>query len=211
MSYTLTGARKLPIVFPVDDVGLRFRTQQSCLMERPARRAGGMMPNMPAKLTRLELAIIVAALVVLLFSNQPPESGNADVRRDIGLTADALEVIPQPQIDPPEPEEPLNEVPATAPTPDITPDNSDAKTISLPPKPSKRIAMVDARKCDSLKYPHVMYGEISVRWVWNGTKLEPRKVCEVRESNGVVTVWSFDEPHEGVTITEIPTDQTATN
>ena len=40
------------------------------------------MLNTPAKFTRLELVIIIAALVVLVFSNRPPESGNASIRAD---------------------------------------------------------------------------------------------------------------------------------
>jgi hypothetical protein len=67
--------------------------------------------------------------------------------------------------------------------------------------------MVDARNCDSLKYPHVMYGLITVRWVWDGSRLAPQKVCEVKEASGIVSVWSFDEQHEGVTLKEVPEDQ----
>ena len=57
------------------------------------------MPNMPAKLTRLELVIIVSALVVLLLSNQPPEPGNANVRKDIGQATQTTGVLQQTQLD----------------------------------------------------------------------------------------------------------------
>ena len=71
--------------------------------------------------------------------------------------------------------------------------------------------MVDARKCDSLKYPNIMYGEVTVSRVWNGTTFEWRKVCEVKEKDGTTSVWSFDDRHEGVTISELPPDPAPTN
>jgi len=169
------------------------------------------MPNMPAKLTRLELVIIVSALVVLLLGNQPPEPGNANVRKDIGQATQATGMLQQTQLDPPS-SDPIHtddfDAQATAPE---TPDNTIVKSVSqVQPQPKpKRFGMVDARACESLrlKYPHIMYGEVTVRWVWNGTKFEPHKVCEVKEDNGIVTVWSFDDRHEGVYLSEVPADQ----
>jgi hypothetical protein len=94
----------------------------------------------------------------------------------------------------------------------------DRKPVDLPPEPAlqpqtraKQYAMVDARRCNSLRYPDIMYGEVSVRWVWNGAKFVPSKVCEVRESNGVVSVWNFDDQNKGVTITLVPADQVPMN
>ncbi len=167
---------------------------------------------MPAKFTRLELVIIVASLVVLLFSNQPPEPGNADVRRNIEPPADVRGQGPlsQVQLDSPRGGEVSADSSEARQPAAITPDNPKMESVPRPEPQSKRIGMVDARKCDSLKYPNLMYGEITVRWVWNGTKFEPQKVCEVRESNGIVTIWSFDDRHKGVVISELPPDQVPT-
>jgi hypothetical protein len=167
------------------------------------------MPNMPAKLTRLELVIIVSALVVLVFSHQPPERGNADIRNDIGLTAETPSPIPQIQPDPIQPESTPAEVSEAQPPVAPVPDNPIME--SIPARQPKRLGMVDARNRDPIKYPNIMYGQITVRWIWNGTKFEARKVCEVKESDGVVTVWSFDDHHEGVTISEVPADEVPTN
>ncbi len=183
-------------------------------MERANRR----MPTVPAKITRLELVIIVAALVVLLFSRQPPQPGNADIRSDTELpTKNLQDPIPQEpsellrSTDSPEPSltqaaDPGLQSPLTTETDNLTPDS-----IPQPQPRPKRYAMVDARECDSLKYPNVMYGEITVRWVWDGSRLAPCKVCEVKEANGIVSVWSFDEQHEGVTVTPVPEDQVPAN
>lgn len=65
------------------------------------------------------------------------------------------------------------------------------------------MARVDARNARHLGYPEVMYGEITVRWVWNGSRLVPRKVVEVKEPDGTVTIWSFED-QDNVTITELP-------
>ncbi len=70
--------------------------------------------------------------------------------------------------------------------------------------------MVDARNAGNLNYRDVMYGEVKVRWVWNGLKLVPRKVVEVKEPSGVVSVWSFDE-RENILLSELSTDQVPEN
>jgi hypothetical protein len=89
-------------------------------------------------------------------------------------------------------------------------DNQPADPLpQLQPKP-KRFAKVDARKCDSLRYPNVMYGEITARRVWNGTTFEWRTVCEVKERNGTTTIWNLDDRHEGVVISELPPDPAPT-
>jgi len=66
---------------------------------------------------------------------------------------------------------------------------------------AKRIGIVDARNCGNPKYKDLMYGEVTVRWVWNGGKFVPQKVCIVDEGNGVTSIWSFDQQN-GVTVTE---------
>lgn len=183
----------------------RFGTGRSSMMERPTQRADATMPNMPAKLTRLEVAIIVAALVVLLLSNRPPEPGNAEVRTGIEQAVEIPGTLWQVQADPPQSSPIRAEDFMTPPAAARTPDNSTAEPI---PQPRPRLmGMVDARGCDSLKYPNIMYGEITVRWIWNGTKSELCKVCEVKDENGVVTVWSFDGRNDGVIVSPIPADQ----
>ncbi len=61
---------------------------------------------------------------------------------------------------------------------------------------TKRVGIVDARNCDKLNYRDVMYGDVSVRWVWDGQRLAPQKVCVVPESNSVSSVWSFSQPND---------------
>jgi hypothetical protein len=173
---------------------------------------------MPAKITRLELVIIAAVLVVLLFSNRPPQPGNADTRTDIETPAEyPQDSIPQMQPATQQSQAVPDSQPVVTDNPGVQP-STNAGLANLTPESipqaqprAKRYAMVDARNCDSLKYPNVMYGEIAVRWVWDGARFVPRKVCEVRESSGVVSVWSFDEQHEGVVLTEIPADQVPMN
>jgi len=186
-------------------------------MERPASRADKTMPNMPAKITRLELVIIVAALVVLLFSNRPPQPGNAEIRTDTGLMAENMQdPLPQVQSEPSRstvaPESgSFRPYSSTLESPDNSAsDNMTPASIPQPKPRQKRYAMVDARKCDSLRYPNVMYGEITVTRVWNGTTFEWRKVCEVKEKDGTVSIWKFDDRHDGVIISELPSDPTAT-
>jgi len=173
---------------------------------------------MPAKVTRLELVIIAAVLVVLVFSNRPPQPGNAETRTDLDVSVGNPQTSApqrqrepfasqvQPESQPPAVDSPAMQMPLGPKPADLTPEPA-----PQPQTRGKQYAMVDARKCDSLKYPNVMYGEVSVRWVWDGTRFVPRKVCEVRESNGVVSVWSFDDQHEGVTITPVPADQVPMN
>jgi len=184
-------------------------------MERPLEPADRTMPTMPAKVTRLELVIIAAVLAILLFSNRPPQPGNAETRTDLDMPVGS-------------PQAPIAQIPRETFQPqalsEYQPSTVDAQTpvdrkpVDLPPEPAlqpqtraKQYAMVDARRCNSLRYPNIMYGEVSVRWVWNGAKFVPSKVCEVRESNGVVSVWNFDDQNKGVTITLVPADQVPMN
>jgi hypothetical protein len=144
---------------------------------------------------RLELGIVAAALLVLLLCSRPPRSGNADTLPDnLDLTTRM----------PSWPNEPQAAV-ATAPqdlvqnTPDM-PSADSMPPAEMPPR-TKRIGIVDARNCDKLNYRDVMYGDVSVRWVWDGQKLAPQKVCVVPESNSVSSVWSFSQ-HNDVTLSE---------
>lgn len=164
------------------------------------------MLNTPAKFTRLELAIIIAAMVVLVFSNRPPESGNASLHEDAKPAANV-----QTPILPGQPENLMPPDQAGSVSGDgVQSDNLPVTPLPQPQPKPKRIAMVDARKCDSLKYPNIMYGEVTVSRVWNGTDFEWRKVCEIKEKNGTTSVWNFDDRHEGVIISELPPDPAAT-
>jgi hypothetical protein len=69
---------------------------------------------------------------------------------------------------------------------------AEAPLAPIQPK-IRRIGVVDARNCPGLNYKEVMYGEVTVRWVWDGQRLVPRKVCVVQEGNGVTSVWDFDQ------------------
>ncbi len=169
------------------------------------------MPIMSSQTTRLELTIVAAALLVLLLCRQPPKSGNADVRTDMdtatqevtpGTEGAAQETSGGPVSDPLAPADeqrtPGLQTPTITPSPNrITPDNSDPES-AVSSQAKKRMGMVDARNCGRLKYKDVLYGEVTVRWVWDGQKLVPRKVIEVKEKNGVTSIWSFDEQKDVV-------------
>jgi hypothetical protein len=159
--------------------------------------------------TRLELVIVAAALLVLFLCRQPPKSGNAGIHMDVGQTPETgqrtndemqsggdIAAFNQ---------EPSNsQLQAIQLPPDAgTPDNTFTQ-LAVPPRPKmKRIAVVDARKCDGLKYKDLMYGEVTVQWVWEGGKGVFKKVCQVREPSGTVSTWSFDN-NDGIVISELP-------
>ncbi len=145
-----------------------------------------------ARATRVEFIVVSVALLVLLLCSNPPKSGNADVG-DISeqvlpspdLSSDDSEDTPAvDMIDENEP----NEVSLDVPLPD------DATIRQQVP----RVAAVDARSCDGLDYRNVMYGKVTVRWVWNGTQFVPQKVCIVEEEDGDSSVWSFDQQENAV-------------
>jgi hypothetical protein len=155
--------------------------------------------------TRLELVIVGAALLVLLLCRQPPKSGNAGITRDTGLAGQ------QPALQTPEgisratgslPTQTARSLVATPSSDTATSDNRTTDSETPAPPKMKRIGMVDATKCPGLNYKEVMYGEVTVKWVWDGQRMVPRKVCEVREKNGTISTWNFDEPN-GVIITEV--------
>ena len=150
--------------------------------------------------TRLELIIVAAALLVLLFCSRPPRSGNAETRPDATSPAEELrDTEATPQQEDLIPSEPPQSAAAPLPAAEvqnfvpegIAPDNL-ATTLESPQPGRKRIGIVDARNCRKLNYEDVMVGEVTVRWVWDGNKLVPQKVCKVTEQNGVTSVWSFD-------------------
>jgi len=156
--------------------------------------------------TRLELIIAVAAVLLLWVCSRAPKSGNAETRREAVPTAQemALPALPpdaatvaSARVSPPS---------ASVTGPDTTTSMvSDANAMAPmgPAQPRMRsIGVVDARNCDKLNYNNVLYGEVCTRPVWDGQKFVPRKVVVVRESNGVSSVWSFDE-QDNVKLTEI--------
>jgi hypothetical protein len=146
--------------------------------------------------TRLELIIIAAALSVLFLCRQPPKSGNAGVPVDIGHTPETGQRIGNEQMT-------AQDTTASDQESIATPDNTSAQP-AVPPQPKKKpIAVVDATKCNGLKYKDLMYGEVTIQWVWEGGKRVPKKVCQVREPSGVISTWSFDN-NDGIVITELP-------
>jgi hypothetical protein len=174
------------------------------------------MSIMSSQTTRLELTIVAAALLVLVLCRQPPKSGNADIGTDAqtamqelrpGTEDAAQEISGGPGSDPlsgtDDPPTQGLQTPTIAPAPGgATSDNRDAESAG-PSQPKKRMGMVDARNCTRLNYKDVLYGEVTVRRVWDGQKFVLRKVIEVKEANGVTSIWSFDE-HEDVVPSEIP-------
>jgi hypothetical protein len=148
--------------------------------------------------TRLELLIVTVAFVVLLLCSRPPNPGTA---RPIGPASPAAQSVPEPtqKIDVKLPEERNIRQEQTPSAPVAMPRSEPAPQVKLH---TKRMATVDARKCPGLKYRDIMYGEVTVRSVWDGSRFVLRKVCVVAESDGTTTVWSFDDPGDAV-ITEI--------
>ncbi len=148
--------------------------------------------------TRLEFLIVTISFVILLLCSRPPQPGAA-----VTLEPEVSNL--KSQVSNPSP--PAGTV---APAPEAPTAQASPAPVGLPqpeppqaPKPAtRRMATVDARNCPGLNYPEIMYGEVTVRWIWNGDKLVPRKVCLVREPGGATTVWSFDEPGDAV-VTEI--------
>jgi hypothetical protein len=145
--------------------------------------------------TRLELVIVAAVLLVLMLCSRPPRSGNAEVRAG---RADMPIQMPSSR---------KQSTLAVSPVADASMQNNigTAHSEEMPPvdvQPRfKRVGIVDARNCGNPKYRDLLYGEVTVRWIWNGQKMVPKKVCVVDEGNGVTSVWCFDQ-QEGVTITE---------
>jgi hypothetical protein len=166
---------------------------------------------MVLKSTRFELTIVGAAFLVLLLCRQPPKSGNASIVRDAGVMLrqpdrgqkmedSAVAVVSSAADNQPAPEvsSPIAGISNVA-----TSDNTSASSTTPPQPKLKRIAVVDATKCKGLNYKDLMYGEVTVEWVWEGGRQVPKKVCQVREPSGVISTWSFDN-NDGIVITELP-------
>jgi hypothetical protein len=145
---------------------------------------------------RLELVIVSATMLVLLIYSRPPRSGNAEVRPEGMEMTDEMSSQSNDASSPVVPADartPMQELLRTA-RPEPVP--------SDPPLPRKRMAMVDARNTGNPKYARIMYGEVTVRWLWDGAQNVPKKVCIVDEGNGVTSIWSFDDHDENVIIRE---------
>ena len=97
--------------------------------------------------------------------------------------------------------------PLTWPQDTVEPGDPNAATPidqSLPNQQlAPRVGVVDARGVRQSSYNNVMYGDVTVRWVWNGSKFVPQRVCVVKEKDGVSSVWSLDQPGNAV-VSEIP-------
>ena len=147
---------------------------------------------------RIESVIVIAGLLVLMFCSRPPRSGTANVNPVGSETTPAETPIEELSLD--SLPELIESLPATS-----KPTMTEQPAALQVQKPTKRMAKVDARNCPGLKYDKVMYGEVSVQWVWNGHELAPTKVVVVDEGNGVSTIWNF-ESQDGVIVTELPPD-----
>jgi hypothetical protein len=167
---------------------------------------------MMTRSTRLEFMIVTIAFVVLLLCSRPPKPGNAETEDLASPTPQTTWTMLEPAASSPtspvaettEPPEPniVEEAP-------IEPNEILLSDTSAAPKPqTKRMAVVDARACEGLGYNELMYGEVTVRWIWDGNRFVPRKVCVVKEPNGSTSVWSFDQPGKAVIkeIGEAPLD-----
>lgn len=145
---------------------------------------------------RIESVIVIAGLLVLMLCSKPPRSGTANVNPIEGTAPPAdqsveefsLEALP----------EPVELQPATAP-----PATTERPAGNTHQQVSKRLARVDATNCPALGYNEIMYGEVTVQWIWNGHELAPTKVVVVDESDGISSIWTFNDQN-GVIITELP-------
>jgi len=179
---------------------------------------------MLSQTTRLELGIVAAVFLVLFLCREPPKSGNAGVRRDTEPTvpeltqaaedagqtrkndaasnpAAAIGALRSQQAQP-SPISPIalgsgQELASAGRTADNT-----TPEPAVPPARIRRIGVVDARGCQGLGYTEIMYGEVTARQVWDGQQFVWRTVCEVKEKNGVTSVWVFGEDN-GAILSEI--------
>jgi hypothetical protein len=155
---------------------------------------------MLGRTTRLEFIIVTVAFLVLLLCSKPPRPGTAEVGdpypQGTSSQETTLEMLPEvPEV--PSPDPAIEEAPPVEED-EPSPDSDIVAEPAAPAQPAKRVARVDARRCEGLRYDDVMYGEVTVRWVWNGNKLVPEKVCVVEEPNGVSTVWGFNQQDTAV-------------
>jgi hypothetical protein len=164
---------------------------QASKTNRKMKQVGSGVSAMLANSTRLELVIVAAMLLVLMLCNRSPRSGNAEV-----LTG--REEVPSPVEKSTRPVSAVTEARMQSDAETVAPD--ELPPIDMKPR-VKRVGIVDARNSGNPKYKDLMYGEVTVRSIWNGGRFVWKKVCVVDEGNGVTSVWSFDQ-QDGVTITE---------
>jgi len=165
-----------------------------------------------ARATRIEFVIVSVAMLVLLLCSKPPRSGSAGVAEfedfDTPLASSTEQAPTEDDRDALAGDRTREET--NSPEPNES-DERPAETLETLSEPvpegmDTRFATVDARNCNRLDYGDVMYGEVTVRWVWNGTKFVPHKVCVVREKNGVSSVWSFDQSQDAA-LSEVTPEQ----
>ena len=149
--------------------------------------------------TRLEFIIVAVALLVLLMCSQPPKSGNANVPvppsepfADGGSDNPPVPGDSAPDLIEPaselqtETSAPTSEIPAVPQTPQSTfTEPAQVRTV--------RLRSTAARNTAAPNNPKTPGEEVTVRYVWNGTKLVPQKVRIVDEGNGVRSIYSFDK------------------
>lgn len=163
--------------------------------------------------TRLEFVIITVVFLVLMLSSKPPQPGSAEIedagQPELGSldteSPVSWQTLPNPE---PEPETSASaDTPATVAA-DPQPETEPLELIEPvePDPPAPRVGLVDARNCEGLNYDDIMAGEITVRWVWDGQKLAPEKVCVVHEPDGGTTVWRFNQQGRSV-LAEIDSSQ----
>lgn len=156
---------------------------------------------MLARTTRLEFLIVTVGLLVLLFCSKPPQPGSAEVEH----------ALPAGQVSSWPPEDDDFRVDGNLPDSQTQGDESSDPSLldaeSTPPEDDSsggqqppRMGAVDARNIGQLPYNDVMYGDVTVRWVWNGRRFVPQKVCVVTEKDGVSSVWRFDEKDNTVVL-----------
>ncbi len=165
---------------------------------------------MLGRTTRLEFIIVTVAFLVLLLCSKPPRPGTADVElAELDVQAsqgESLAVLPADPTPPVEVNMPQPVDLGAPPPQELALEVDDVQETRPADVPVARQAVVDARRCEGLDYGQPMKGEITVRWVWDGQKLVPQKVCEVKEANGVTTVWRFD-PQGKALLAEIEADR----
>ncbi len=144
--------------------------------------------KMWARTTRLELLIVTIGLLVLLFCSKPPQSGSAHVY-------DRMPQESRPQFDQNDPSMPL-------PEDDAEHGPLDAQDEESNRQQTDGTGGVDVRNTAPLPDDNALDGDVTVRWVWNGTRFAPQKVRIVKERDGVSSVWSLD-PQDKTVLSEV--------
>ena len=163
--------------------------------------------KMLARTTKLEFLILSVGLLVLVFCSQPPQYGSAEVGHSQPVKLGSSW--------PPDDMAPMgngNDLPASSSpsTENIERMALDAGSVPADSLGPPRMGTVDARNIRQSPYNDVMYGNVTVRWVWDGQRFVPQKVCVIEEKNGVSSVWSFDQQGDAV-VSEIPAGPAASH